>query len=290
MFDARQIKHIKSAYNNDNGGDRLNIIHEKQDLTYLNWSHIRSSSGTAGTFLKSESNLDGKKTYYKLSNFDPVRGVVGHECVNEIIVDRLLTLLGVEHLSYELVHADVEIEGKVYTTYVCASEDFKKRGESKIALDDYYTANAQKGEDRYDFCRRMGWQRYIDTMLAVDYLILNRDRHGANIEVLRNARAHTLRIAPLFDHGLSLLYSCMTDADAEKFDVLSDKPCQNFIGGYSCYENLQLIKEKQGIFAHSPVETDKDFLFDGMEKILSKVFIDQIWNMIYGRYQIYEKL
>lgn len=290
MFDERQIKHIKSAYNNDNGGDHLNIIHEKQDLTYLNWSHIRSSSGTAGTFLKSESNLDGKKTYYKLSNFDPVRGVVGHECVNEIIVDRLLTLLGVEHLNYELIYADVEIEGKVYTTYVCASVDFKRRGESKIALDDYYTANAQKGEDRYDFCRRMGWQHYIDTMLAVDYLILNRDRHGANIEVLRNARAHTLRIAPLFDHGLSLLYSCMTDVDAEKFDVLSDKPCQNFIGGYSCYENLQLIKEKQGIFAHSLVETDKDFLFDGMEKILSKVFIDQIWNMIYGRYQIYEKL
>ena len=82
----------------------------------------------------------------------------------------------------------------------------------------------------------------------------------------------------------------MTDADAEKFDVLSDKPCQNFIGGYSCYENLQLIKEKQGIFAHPLAETDKDFLFDGMEKILSNVFIDQIWNMIYGRYQIYEKL
>lgn len=50
-------------------------------------------------------------------------------------------------------------------------------------------------------------------MLAVDFLILNRDRHGANIEVLRNARARTLRIAPLFDHGLSLLYSCLSEED-----------------------------------------------------------------------------
>ena len=65
------------------------IILEKQNLTYLKWSHIRSSSGTAGTFLKSESVLNGVKKYYKLSNFDTVRGVVGHECVNEIIVDRL---------------------------------------------------------------------------------------------------------------------------------------------------------------------------------------------------------
>ena len=28
------------------------IIHEKQDLKYLQWSQIRSSSGTAGSFLK----------------------------------------------------------------------------------------------------------------------------------------------------------------------------------------------------------------------------------------------
>ena len=33
-----------------------NIVMETQDLTYLKWPHIRSSSGTAGTFLKSESD------------------------------------------------------------------------------------------------------------------------------------------------------------------------------------------------------------------------------------------
>ena len=92
------------------------IINETQDLTYLKWSHIRSSSGTAGTFLKSESTLNGIKKYYKLSNFDPVKGVIGHECVNEIIVARLLTILGVEHLSYELINADIEIENKIYNT------------------------------------------------------------------------------------------------------------------------------------------------------------------------------
>lgn len=62
---------------------KTRVIREKQDLTYLNWSHIRSSSGTAGTFLKSESSLYDKKIYYKLSNFDPVNGIVGHECVKE---------------------------------------------------------------------------------------------------------------------------------------------------------------------------------------------------------------
>lgn len=269
---------------------KTKIINEKQDLTYLKWSHIRSSSGTAGTFLKSESTLHGAKIYYKLSNFDPVKGVVGHECVNEIIVDRLLTILGVEHLSYELINADIEIEGNIYSTYLCASEDFKKRGESKIALDDYYRTNAQKGESHYDFCVREGWKEYIDRMIAVDYLILNRDRHGANIEVVRNSRAHTLRIAPLFDHGLSLLYSCMSDNDVEQFDIMQDKRCQNFIGGYSCYENLQLIKDKTKIFENKLQESDRDIIFEGMDNILSDIFINKIWNMIYERYKIYENL
>lgn len=268
----------------------MGIIAEKQDLTYLKWSHIRSSSGTAGTFLKSESNLDGKKTYYKLSNFDITKGVIGHECINEIIVDRLLTLLGVEHLSYELIFADIEIENTIYSTYLCASRDFKRKGESKIALDNYYTANAIKGESHYDFCTRMQWQNYIDTMIAVDFIILNRDRHGANIEVLRNARAHTLRIAPLFDHGLSLLYSCLTDEEAEKFDIHEDKPCQNFIGGHSCYENLQLIKNRDKVFSNKLEKEDKQYMFSGLETMLSDVFIDKIWRMIYERYEIYENI
>lgn len=266
------------------------IVMKTQDLTYLKWSHIRSSSGTAGTFLKSESSINGKKIYYKLSNFDPVNGVTGHECVNEIIVARLLTLFGVEHLAYELVHADIEVEGRIYNTYLCASEDFKKRGESKIALDDYYRTNANKGETHYDFCVRCGWKEYIDQMIAVDYLILNRDRHGANIEILRNARAHTLRIAPLFDHGLSLLYSCISDEDVAKFDILEDKRCQNFIGGYSCYENLGLIKESGYLFKNKLKETDRNIIFEGLETILSEAFIDKIWNMIYKRYKIYENL
>ena len=157
------------------------VIVEKQDLTYLKWSHIRNSSGTAGTFLKSQSIVSGEKIYYKLSNYDSEKGIIGHECVNEIIVDRLLTILGVEHLEYQLIHADIEIDGNIHDTWICASRDFKQRGETKAALDNYYQINRKANENRYEFCMKHGWQKYIDTMLAVDYLILNRDLHGENI-------------------------------------------------------------------------------------------------------------
>jgi len=261
------------------------VILEKKDLTYLKWSHIRNSSGTAGTFLKSESEIDGAQKYYKLSNFDVEKGTVGHECVNELIVDRLLNILGVDHIHYDLINADVEIEGKIYSTYLSCSEDFKQKGESKTALDNYYMINGLKGESRYDFCVRNGWKDYVDCMIAIDYIILNRDRHGANIEVLRNARAHTVRLAPMFDHGLSLLFSCRSDQEAKSFDVTEDRKCQNFIGSQSCFENLALIKGNGSLFEHTLKKTDKVQIFKDLDGILSETFIDKIWEMIYTRYK-----
>ena len=185
---------------------------------------------------------------------------------------------------------DIEIEGKVYTTYVCASEDFKKRGESKIALDDYYTANVQKGEDRYDFCRRMGWQRYIDTMLAVDYLILNRDRHGANMEVLTNRYRKTIRLAPLFDHGVSLFCRCRSIEELEKEDVMADKPVQCFVGSRSAWDNLRLVPRDQFPRLSPLKESDRAYLLDGLDEALDQHWLDRSWEMIWRRWQAYENL
>ena len=56
----------------------------------------------------------------RLSNFDKARGIIGHECMNELIVDRLLTIQGISHLAYQLIHADVVIDGKAHEVYLCA--------------------------------------------------------------------------------------------------------------------------------------------------------------------------
>lgn len=264
------------------------IIHEKQDMTWLSWSKVRNSSGTAGSFLKAYSDLGGEKTYYKLSNYDSVRGVVGHECVNELIVDRLLTLLGVEHLAYQLIHAEILIDGKPVETWLCASKDFKQRGESKLALDAYYQAERLENETPLDFCIRSGWADYIRRMLAVDYLILNRDRHGANIEVLRNSKRKTLRLAPLFDHGLSLLFNCQDEASVLKTDVMEERPVQCFVGSRSARENLRLIPEGKTPVLQPLHETDRAVLLDGLDDALGQVWLDKIWEMLWKRWRAYE--
>lgn len=217
------------------------IIHELQDMTHLSWAKTRNSSGTAGSFLKAyEDGVDGK-TYFKLSNYDAWKGIIGHECVNEIIVDRLLSILGISHLPYQLIHAKILIDQKEYETWLCASKDFKQLGESKIALDAYYQAESLPNESPMNFCIRNGWESTVYEMLVVDYLILNRDRHGANMEVLRNQRKKTIRLAPLFDHGLSLLSRCESTEAMLREDVMADKPVQCFVGSRSSWENLRLI-------------------------------------------------
>ena len=113
------------------------IEHSLQDMTYLSWSLIRGSSSIAGSFLKSYEDTPEGKIYYKLSNYDSYRGVIGHECVNEIIADRLLTILGIPHLAYRLIHANILVDGRKQETWLCASMDYKKRGDRKTALDAY---------------------------------------------------------------------------------------------------------------------------------------------------------
>ena len=267
---------------------RTRIIREKQDLTFLSWSKIRHSSGTAGSFLKAESKVYGKKRYYKLSNYDNLRGVIGHECVNELIVDRLLSTLGVEHLHYQLVHADIVVNEKPEEVYLCVSEDFKRAGEDKIALDAYYEAEHGAGETPLTFCTYRGWGDYLWEMLVVDFLILNRDRHGANIEVLRDKKKRTIRLAPLFDHGLSLLFSCHTEDAVAKFDVMEDRPVQSWIGSHSAKDNLSLIPKERLPKLNPLKESDRAALLEGLDGIVPVSLLDAIWEMIWKRWCWYE--
>ena len=264
------------------------IIYEKQDLTHLSWSLIRSSSGTAGSFLKASSKFGGKKTYYKLSNYDTVNGITGHECVNEIIADRLLSFLGIEHLHYQLIHADIIVNDRPLETWLCASEDFKKPGEDKVSFDIFYELERRRDESPLQFCIRNGWADYVYQMLVVDFLILNRDRHGANIEILRDRENKTVRPAPIFDHGLSLIFSCMTEDAVRGFDVMHDLPVQCFVGSRSAMDNLNLIPPESLPKLPSLRESDRGMIMSGLGLALPELWLDKIWEIMYSRWVFYE--
>lgn len=266
------------------------LIGEIQDLRYLKWSRLRKSSGTAGSYLKSYGEENDRKIYYKLSCYDRNDGITGHECINELIVDRLLNLIEIEHIHYQLIHGIVSIDGKEWETWLCASEDYKEAGDNKIALDEFYEINRSDGESAVEFCNRMGWDDYIYRMLAVDYLILNRDRHGANIEILKRKRTGDVLPAPLFDHGLSLLFNCRSPEEANAFDVMEDKPVQCYVGGNSAIENLDIIPSGKKPRIRRLDESDRNYLFAGLDKAINEEHLNKIWEMISKRISYYESL
>ncbi len=267
----------------------MDIINDLQDLRYLNWSKVRHSSGTAGTLLKAEETSKQGKNYYKLSRFDSVTGKFGYEAVNEIIVDRLLTALDIPHLSYSLIHARIVIDNVEYETYLNKSLDYKKRGEKKSSFETFYNVNKMPKESPMDFAIRYGWADYIYQMFIVDFLILNRDRHGANIEVLKGEEG-SVRLAPLFDHGLSLIYDEANPAKLNKNDFLADSKVMDFIGRGYTLENLTLIPKDKMIVLPSQKDKIIKSLFKGLEGILSDVYIEKIGDMISERWSFYEVL
>ena len=264
------------------------ITYKLQDLRKLDWVESVNTSGTGGTFLKARQGEGPGAVYYKLSCSDEYRGVYGHECVNELIACRLMDILGVEHLQYRLVHALVCIQGVEHETWLSKSASFRRPGEKKQALDAFCSLMRADGERPYDFCRHMGWGGYVERMMLVDYLIANRDRHGANIEVLR-AKDGTVRLAPLFDNGLSLIFSCYGDEEgAARFDPLADVGASNFIGSRSLEENLRLFNVHPDVRPLAP--TDRERLLRGLDGILPQAHLDKIWQMVWERWLHYEGL
>lgn len=272
------------------------VEHTPQDLTHLDWSESATSSATGGSYLKARSGDGAEATYFKLSCYDEMNGVYGHECVNEVIAARLMGILYIEHVPYRLVHASVLIDGSSHETWLNESGSFRKRGESKISLARFYGLNRLENETRLEFCRRFGWTQEIQKTMLIDFLIANRDRHGANLEVLKG-RDGTLRLAPLFDNGLSLYYSSFNSAQVARVDPLQDVIANNFLGTRSLEQNLRHF-----VPATSPIgrlsQAHKTEILDGLSPALENAiegmsgeeFAEFLWRMIWERWCAYENL
>ena len=55
----------------------------KMNLTHIKWN----KTSTGGNLIKTAVT---KRYFLKLSSYSDFEGIIGHECVNEIIVDRLV--------------------------------------------------------------------------------------------------------------------------------------------------------------------------------------------------------
>ena len=262
------------------------IIKKSTDLTNLKWSKTRHSSGTAGSYLKSYSFLNGIKVYYKLSFFDDVLEKFGYESFNEIIASNILYQLNYNHLDYNLINGEIIINNKKYQTFLNYSYDFKKNGETKISFENFYSLNKIENENVIEFSKRFGFIKEIYQMIIIDYIIMNRDRHGANIEVLYNNKNKRYYLAPIFDNGLSILSPTYKNDEIENYDIYKNKRVNSFLGTSSLEENILLVPKEM----LQNIKIDIELVFKDLEGILNNNYLIKAKELIKRRIDEIENL
>lgn len=255
------------------------------DLTHLNWSTTHNGGISYGCYYKATSIENGKKYYYKCSNFYSNVQKFGDESINEVIISRLLEILGIECVKYTLVKAKIRIKGMTYITYVCKSENYFIGYESRITFEKYHDFNLSKNINV--IIKELGILEDIKKMIIADFITLQRDRHGGNIELLYKNNKYIM--APLFDNGLGLFapYPSYTNYNLDTFNVLEDKPVNNYIGERSLYKNLNYINEP--IKINRLKLEDKKHIFYGLHDVLPERYIENIWKLITYRYMYLRK-
>ena len=245
---------------------------EPEDLRHLDFSLSMDGSGSAGSFYKSVY-LD---KYYKLSLLLG-NGMFGYEAINEVLASRIAELLGFDCVVYDLVYATVKIDSKEYTTWLCVSDNYKLPGDNRTTLE--FQMKRTGISDAYVCCSNLGLKSQINSMLLLDYIIDNRDRHAANIEILYNNG--NLRLAPIFDCGSSLLAPQQYNMELIKnFDYMHNGPVNNCL--ISVYWNDVLCKLKNQITVPF-IDLDELFISD-LKYAVDEYIVDKELDMIKCRY------
>lgn len=252
------------------------------DLRRIDWGAIGANGSTGGAIPKTSLSDGGTTWYLKTSSYAVGRGFFGLEAQNELIASRLMDCLSIPHVGYELVRARIVYDGREWVTWIARSKTFLGESEQSGSLEDVYRCLAQDGESPYNFCCRMGWKEDMDRTIVVDYLMVNRDRHGANIEVV--ASSSGMRPTPVFDTGLSLTapYAAAPKGPAG-FNAMDDYPVNNFLGTRSLESNLALVSPKAvparlSKAAINHIFSDLDGVLPGEHLGVARTTIERRWK------------
>lgn len=221
---------------------------------------------------------------------------MGYEALSEIVISHLLSKSNLEdYVRYEPV---VICAGREQIIG-CASENFKHSNEQIVPFERLHRAykgvglsdalarfpsTAERIQYTVDFVELVtgtdGIGRYLTTMLELDAIFLNEDRHTNNLAVIRNENDLSFRVCPVFDNGLALLsdtrdyplgediYASISRVKAKPF---SDSFDEQLIAAESLYGSpLKLSFSKKDI----------ELELCALEEIYPSITIDRVYKIL----------
>lgn len=125
-------------------------------------------------------------------------------------------------------------------------------------------------------------QEYMDYIFLFDYLIMNIDRHGHNIELLYDSD-NNISPAPIFDNGRALTFEYGNNVMLmENWDYKRNIEANNFVGGIYLDKNLKYISKQYKLPSLNKEAYDK--IFYGLRNVISKEHEEIIKTALDYRY------
>lgn len=180
-----------------------------------------------------------------------------YESYAEVLASKIESILGFNHVTYRL--CEVEIDGCI-KTIACESVDFKKPGQLDISfgklmlagkIPKLYYNDTSSYNTLIVSMRQFGVdiKTYINSIIFLDSLILNDDRHYGNFGVIINNHKKSVHSQPIFDNGNSLFCHKHIGDIPYSDDLIQYLKCKPF--SISFNDQLKLINNadvnKQGL-------------------------------------------
>lgn len=146
------------------------------------------------------------------------------EPFNEVFISNLLDQTNINHVRYELKQID-------NNEYVSACKIFTTK-DIEFVPAWYIAGKLNPKGSKYDAllkqCNKLNipnYQKDLDSMIAIDYLTLNDDRHWGNFGFLRDSTTLEFKgMAPIFDNGNTLWYNQYKINEHKPFHTYEAQP------------------------------------------------------------------
>ncbi len=233
---------------------------------------------TNGVLRKRWTVVDGKRCLVK--GCTPLR----QEPYNEDIASDLMRRQGIPHVDYSVI----EVYGKPCS--IC--EGFIDRSTELVPAS--MVLRSKPRDDRtsayshyVSCCEDLGLDVVpdLDRMMAVDYLMLNGDRHFGNFGLIRNADTlEWIGTAPIYDTGSSLTY----DVPSFRFDTWQGRASKPFARSFD--NQLKLVTdmswfdvqkmEETIAYAEGLIRREDALAAEGRDKLLMGLMSDRLQRLV----------
>ena len=259
-IDWNEINFFKNRFSEDVG----NIL-TGESIAIYNQIDLLSPENTSDGILKKKWKIiNGKRCLLKSGT-----GILKQEIANEILASRIGSLLGIKHVSYEMIFDENE-KYSCCENFISADTELVPGARIKECIskrndESYYTAYVNE-------CVKYGIkdaELKMNQMFVLDYIIANTDRHWNNFGVIRNADTLCyIDIAPIYDSGTSMWVN-ESEKQINPKDRVKSKSFRKFHD-----EQIKLVKDFSWLD-----QSKLDGIEDEYMKILNKVIDDETQNV-----------